>query len=212
MKIAGTAALTASPQQVFDAFHDPQVLARCLPGCESLTEVGPHQYAMTVTAGVAAIKGRYDGTVCLRDPHPPEGFTLKASGAGGPGTVDADVVVRLAPGPAGGTALTYDADATVGGVLGGVGQRMLAGVTRKMAAQFFAAVDADIAGVRVGPAAVPTPARGTVGEVPGGARPIEPVGTSTPPYAARRDLGLALVAGGAIALAGVIVGWAIGGR
>ena len=71
MKIAGTAALKATPQQVWDAFHDPEVLARCLPGCESLTEVGPDEYAMTVTAGVAAIKGTYDGKVALLDPHHP---------------------------------------------------------------------------------------------------------------------------------------------
>ena len=133
---------------MWDAFHDPEVLARCLPGCESLTEVGPDEYAMTVTAGVAAIKGTYEGKVALLDPQHPEQFTMKAQGAGGPGTVDADVVVHLAPSAAGGTDLTYDADAAVGGVIGGVGQRMLAGVTRKMAGQFFEAVDDDIAGVR----------------------------------------------------------------
>ena len=148
MKIAGTAALKATPQQVWDAFHDPGVLARCLPGCESLTETGPDAYAMTVTAGVAAIKGTYDGTVALTDPEPPGQFRMRAKGAGGPGTVDADVLVRLAPSSAGGTDLAYDADATVGGVIGGVGQRMLSGVTKKMAGQFFEAVDDDIAGVR----------------------------------------------------------------
>src|SRR5688500_12609190 len=102
MKISGTATLNAAPQQVWDAFHDPAVLARCLPGCESLTEIAPDEYAMTVTAGVAAIRGTYDGKVSLLDPQPPSGFTMKASGAGGPGTVDADVVVRLAPSANGG--------------------------------------------------------------------------------------------------------------
>ena len=148
MKISGTATLTSTPEQVWDAFHDPAVLARCLPGCESLTQVGQDEYAMTVTAGVAAIKGTYDGKVALQDPRPPGQFTMKATGSGAPGTVDADVVVRLSPAAAGGTDLAYDADAAVGGVIGGVGQRMLAGATRKMAAQFFASVDADIAGVR----------------------------------------------------------------
>src|SRR6478672_176946 len=216
MKISGTATLKATPQQVWDAFHDPEVLARCLPGCETLTEVGPHEYAMTVTAGVAAIKGTYDGTVALRDPVHPEQFTLKAYGAGGPGTVDANVLVRLAPIDGGGTTLSYDADAAVGGMIGGVGQRMLAGVTRKMAGQFFEAVDDDIAGVRKEPKkgkpGVPA------GEVSAGARPIEGVGTSTAAFigfaerriqAERRAFGWGVVTGGAIALAGVIVGWAI---
>ena len=155
MKISGTASLAAPPEKVWDAFHDPGSLARCLPGCESLTEIGLHQYAMTVTAGVAAIKGTYDGRVALTEQQHPGSFTLKAKGAGAPGTVDADVKVRLAPSANGGTDLTYDADAAVGGVIGGVGQRMLAGVTKKMAGQFFTAVDNDIAGVPVGP--VPAP-------------------------------------------------------
>ena len=218
MKISGNATLKASPQQVWDAFHDPQVLARCLPGCETLTEVGPDRYAMTVTAGVAAIKGTYDGTVALRDPRHPEQFTLKANGAGGPGTVDADVVVRLTPSALGGTDLSYDADAAVGGMIGGVGQRMLAGVTKKMAGQFFEAVDDDIAGVRKEKkpkAGIP------LEEVPSGSRPIEGVGTSTAAFVAlaerritaeRRAFGWGVVTGGVVALAGVIVGWAIGGR
>ena len=214
MKISGTAALKANPQQVWDAFHDPEVLARCLPGCESLTEVGPDEYAMTVTAGVAAIKGTYEGKVALLNPQHPEQFTMKAQGAGGPGTVDADVVVHLAPSTAGGTDLTYDADAAVGGMIGGVGQRMLAGVTRKMAGQFFEAVDGDIAGVRKEKKTRPT-------EVPTGPRPIEAVGTSTAAFigfaerrvqAERRAFAWGAVSGGAIALLGVIVGWAIGGR
>jgi carbon monoxide dehydrogenase subunit G len=209
MKIAGTAALKATPQQVWDAFHDPEVLARCLPGCESLTETGPDAYAMTVTAGVAAIKGTYDGTVALTDPEPPGQFRMRAKGAGGPGTVDADVLVRLAPAAAGGTDLAYDADATVGGMIGGVGQRMLSGVTKKMAGQFFEAVDDDIAGVRK-PAKAPKAAR--PGEVPSGPRPIEAVGTSTASRGGPRDFGWGVLTGGAVAIAGVIVGWLIGGR
>ena len=205
MKISGTAALRATPQQVWDAFHDPEVLARCLPGCESLTEVGPDQYAMTVTAGVAAIKGTYDGKVALLDPHHPERFTMKAQGAGGPGTVDADVVVHLATSAGGGTDLSYDADAAVGGMIGGVGQRMLSGVTRKMAGQFFEAVDDDIAGVRKEKKTKPV-------EVPSGPRPIEAVGTSTAGRGGPRDFGWGVLTGGAVALAGVIVGWLIGGR
>ena len=213
MKITGSATLAADPQQVWDAFHDPAVLARCLPGCERLTELGPDHYAMTVTAGVAAIKGTYDGEVSLRDPQHPDSFTMKASGAGAPGTVDADVVVRLAPSLAGGTELTYDADASVGGVIGGVGQRMLAGVTKKMAGQFFSAVDADISGVRVpapsAPAAVPTTA---APGIPSGApAPVTYAGRPAPaaPFAGR-DFALGVVTGGVVALVGVVVGWAIG--
>jgi hypothetical protein len=220
MKISGTATLAAPPERVWDAFHDPASLARCLPGCESLTEVGPHQYAMTVTAGVAAIKGTYDGQVHLTEQEHPEAFTLKARGAGAPGTVDADVRVRLAPNGSGGTDLTYDADAAVGGAIGGVGQRMLAGVTRKMAGQFFTAVDNDIAGVLVAvpPAVVGAPGVAVPPVAPAPGAPGAPAvyaGRAAPGARAAlegRSFALGVLAGGAIALAGVIVGWAIGGR
>jgi len=218
MKITGSATLAADPQQVWDAFHDPAVLARCLPGCERLTELGPDHYAMTVTAGVAAIKGTYDGEVSLRDPQHPGSFTMKASGAGAPGTVDADVVVRLAPSSAGGTDLTYDADASVGGVIGGVGQRMLAGVTKKMAGQFFSAVDADISGVRAATPSAPAPLATTAAPgIPAGAAapgtPVSYAGRPAPTGSfAGREYALGVVTGGAVALVGVLVGWAIGRR
>ena len=67
MKISGSNTLAASPEQVWAAIMDPAVLARCIPGCESLTPTGPHSHSMRVTAGVAAIKGTYDGQVALTD-------------------------------------------------------------------------------------------------------------------------------------------------
>jgi carbon monoxide dehydrogenase subunit G len=216
MKISGSNVVDQPVDKVWEALLDPRVLVATIPGCERLVETGDHAYDMTVTAGVAAIKGTYDGTVELLDPEPPGRFRMKASGAGGPGTVDADVVVNLAPGPDGGTTLTYDADATVGGVIGGVGQRMLTGVTRKMATQFFSAVDDDIAGVRkpAKPEKVPAPAVPTVPaeEVPAAARPIPPVTVQVPPFVGVKTFAWGAVSGAAIALAGVIVGWLIGGR
>ncbi|MGL5862656.1 MAG: SRPBCC family protein, partial [Phycicoccus sp.] len=153
MRITGSATLAAPVGEVWGAILDPAVLARTLPGCEALSVVGDDRYAMTVTAGVAAIKGTYTGEVALLDQVAPESLTLRASGAGAPGTVDADVRVRFSPGGSGGTDVSYDADAAVGGAVGGVGQRMLAGVTRRMAGQFFAALDAELAGDRDSPSA-----------------------------------------------------------
>lgn len=140
MKISGSATLAAPVETVFAALNDPAVLVRTIPGCERLEEVGEGRYRMTVTAGVASIKGSYDGEVALTDQQPPSAFTLRATGAGAPGTLSADVAVRLL-GEGDGTRLEYDADAVVGGMIGGVGQRMLTGVARKTAGEFFAAVD-----------------------------------------------------------------------
>jgi carbon monoxide dehydrogenase subunit G len=226
MKITGTSTLAAPPHQVWDAVHDPAVLARCLPGCERLTELADHHYAMTVTAGVAAIKGTYDGEVALLEPQPPSSFAMRASGVGAPGTVDALVVVRLAETPLGGTQLTYDADASVGGAIGGVGQRMLSGVTRKMAGQFFAALDADIAGLNGAGVQVAAPPFASGPEPVGVAAAPAPTAAPTAPrsYLGRgsqpaesalegsRGFALGVVAGGVIALLGVALGARIGRR
>ncbi|MFW5469272.1 SRPBCC family protein [Knoellia sp. CPCC 206435] len=218
MKISGSAQMAASPDQVWAAVHDPAVLARCIPGCQSLRELSPGRYAMTVMAGVAAIKGSYDGEVAITDVTEPTAFTMKAEGAGAPGTIATTVEVALSPGESGGTAITYEADAIVGGPIGGVGQRMLAGVARKMAGQMFTALDRDIAGERpaeVAPAAVGAATAGSaVGQPGGGGQPATYAGQSGAAGVGQsnRDFGFGVLVGGALTLAGVVVGWAIGGR
>jgi len=213
MKIAGTAVLNAPVDQVWAAFNDPAVLARTLPGCRELREVRPDAYRMTVSAGVASIRGTYEGDLSVTEQNPPGSFVLKAAGVGAPGTVSADVKVSLQQSATGGTDLSYDADAVVGGVIGGVGQRMLTGAARKMADNFFAAVDADIAGVRA-PVAVPegvlVPAGAVAGGAVGGATAGRPAfqGNESQP----RDFFLGALTGAAIALAGVAVGIVAGRR
>ena len=141
MRIAGNATLHAPVEAVYAALQDPRVLVRTIPGCERLEQVGDDAYQMTVTAGVASVRGTYAGDVRLTDQRAPHGFTLRASGSGTPGTVAADVSVTLASDDNGTTLLTYDADATIGGMIGGVGQRLLATVAKRTAGEFFTAVD-----------------------------------------------------------------------
>ncbi|MEV0229376.1 carbon monoxide dehydrogenase subunit G [Nonomuraea sp. NPDC050786] len=140
MKVAGSAVIGVQRDRVWAALQDPAVLVRTIPGCERLEETGPDTYRMTVNAGVASIKGVYQGEVALADPLAPESFTLKARGQGAPGTVDATVLVRLSE-VEDGTRVDYDADAVIGGMIGGVGQRMLGSVARRTAGEFFSAVE-----------------------------------------------------------------------
>jgi uncharacterized protein len=204
MKVNGSVRVAAPVPDVWRALQDPAVLARTIPGCERLDEVAPDTYAMTIRAGVASIKGTYAGQVALSDPEPPHAFTLRARGQGAPGTVDATVRVRLSESD-GGTQVDYDADATVGGMIGGVGQRMLASVGRRTAGEFFSAVEHAL----VAPAAAPSPATVPVSAAAG----VAPA----PAYAVRSGseawaLTTAFGAGGVIALAGVALGWALGRR
>src|SRR5262245_33925413 len=131
MQLTGSATVAAPLARVWDALQDPAVLARTIPGCQALEETAPGAYRMTVSAGVASIRGTYAGRVELADPDPPRSFVLRARGQGAPGTVDATVRVRLTAGAGDGpTRIDYDADAVVGGMVGGVGQRMLGSVAK----------------------------------------------------------------------------------
>ena len=155
MKVAGEAVLNAPVEKVWDAILDPQVLVRTIPGCERLEATAENSYAMTVTAGVASIKGTYLGVCHLSDLHLHESLMMRAEGSGGPGTIGVDVRVGFEDIGNGTTRLTYDADAVVGGMIGGVGQRMLTSVSKRMAGTFFKSVNDVLCGVEapVAPAA-----------------------------------------------------------
>lgn len=208
MKVTGSHMLHASRQQVWDALQDPAVLVRTIPGCHELEEIADDIYAARVNAGIASIKGTYDGRVALSDQDPPTSYTLRATGSGGPGTIDATATVRLTEDSDGNTQVDYDADAVIGGAIGGVGQRVLVGVAQRNATAFFAAVDRHLAGeTELAEAAAPAVAGdGAVAPAPERARAVH---RREPAPAAGTDpahLLLAALVGAAIALLGVLVG------
>jgi len=143
VNLDGSAVLSAPPEDVWSVITDPAVLARTIPGCLSLDQVGEDSYTMTVSAGVGAIRGTYAGEVRLADMQRPSSYVMHASGSGGPGSVRATVQIGLAPSGEG-TELTWSADAVVGGAVAGVGQRMISGVAKRMAGQFFSAIDGEL--------------------------------------------------------------------
>ncbi|TNM40421.1 carbon monoxide dehydrogenase subunit G [Nocardioides albidus] len=209
MKISGQNTIGAPVDKVWEAILDPRVLVATIPGCERLEATGDNAYAMTVSAGVAAIKGTYSGSCVLSDLRPGEGLTMSLKGAGAPGTIDATVLVTFA---ASGeeTVLSYDADAVVGGMIGGVGQRMLTSVSRRMAAEFFGNVEKVIAnGLPVAAAAEPTV---SADGAPVFAAPAK--GSSVPSALSGggESFLMGVAVGGALVLAGVIVGGLLGRR
>jgi hypothetical protein len=222
MKVTGTSTLAADRATVYAALNDPAVLVRTIPGCQRLEALGDDAYAMTVAAGVGSIKGVYDGQVRLAEHQEPGSFTLHAQGAGAAGTIGAEVAVTLVDAPGGGTSLTYDADATVGGMIGGVGQRMLTGVSKRMADEFFRNVEAALAGrteegvgARTDGAGAAADASDRGREAPDGSagpagRAVAPGAVYTAPSAGAsgRPLTFAhgVVVGAAAALAGAVVG------
>jgi carbon monoxide dehydrogenase subunit G len=209
MKVSGSATLHAPVERVYQALNDPAVLVRTIPGCERLERAGEDAYKMTVTAGVASVRGTYAGDVRIADQRAPQAFTLKASGAGAPGTVSADVQVRLEPGEDGTTLLSYDADAVVGGMIGGVGQRMLVGVAKRTAGEFFAAVDEVLTGAA--PAVPAVPAEAAAGAQPAPAGGAAPQVFTAPPRRPAGVPGGQLAAGVALGAAAALLGVLVGG-
>ena len=213
MNLDGSAVLHASPDRVWEVITDPAVLARTIPGCESLEQVGEDSYRMNVSVGVGAIRGTYAGEVHLTDQQPPKSYVMHASGAGAPGQVRATVTINLEP-DGDGTVLTYSADAVVGGPVAGVGQRMISGVAKRMAGQFFQAIDAELTGTVVPISTAPSAAAVSdtpPATVPAGTRTF--AGKATP--AAPTDLQpvlLGAVGGAVLTLLGVLVGYRLGRR
>ena len=218
MKISGAATMHAPAEKVWIALNDPAVLVRTIPGCEQLEATGPDSYRLTVTAGVASIQGTYTGEVALSERQEPSSFLMTASGAGGPGTVSTSVQVRLAPNGDGSTELSYDADAVIGGMIASVGQRMLASVAKKMAREFFTAVDDVLTGREaLVPAGVgaQVAVAGPGGEVAGAAVPgvyVAPGRGVRRGGPGGRSFQRGVLVGAAIALAGVAVGSLLGRR
>lgn len=136
MKIEGSSDIPVPRQQVWDAFQDPAVLAKAIPGCEKLEESGPGEYKATMKVGVGPIKGTFDGKVRLFDLEAPNAYRMAVEGTGGPGFVRGDASMKLSD-TDGGTKVAYNADVQVGGLIASVGQRMLGGVSKMMLDQFF---------------------------------------------------------------------------
>ena len=193
MKITGSSVLHAPPDRVWRAITDPAVLAGVIPGCDGLTPIAPDRFRLTVTLGVASIKGTYSGAVSFADMSAPRSLTLRANGSGAPGTIDTTVAVTLTDLGDATTRVDYDADAVVGGMVGGVGQRVLAAVAKRTADGFFAAIDATFTAAEPVAAAAAPPVAGLLPSV--ARRP-----------AGRWELAVAAAAGAAAMLIGVLVG------
>ncbi|MBV9546999.1 MAG: carbon monoxide dehydrogenase subunit G [Chloroflexi bacterium] len=136
MKVEGVYSFPGPPQKVWDLLLNSDSLRACIPGVESLTETSPDHFDAVMRVGVAAIKGTYKGKVAIVDRQEPNGYTLQVEGSGGPGFVKGSAKVTLeADGE--GTKVSVDGDGQVGGMLAGVGQRMLPGVAKMLMNQFF---------------------------------------------------------------------------
>src|SRR5690242_9676604 len=146
MEMTGEQLIPVPQDKVWRGLNDPEILKACITGCESIEKVSDSEYKVSIVAAVGPVKAKFAGKLVLADLNPPNSYSLSFEGSGGAagfGKGGAQVSLKT---EGAGTRLTYTAKASVGGKLAQVGSRLIDGVARKMADDFFAAFNEKLAG------------------------------------------------------------------
>ncbi|HEV2282735.1 MAG TPA: carbon monoxide dehydrogenase subunit G [bacterium] len=150
MKLDGTNTLPAPMETVWNTINDPEALRRCTPGLKDLTPAGPDKYQATLSIGIAAVKGTYAGTLTITDKQAPKHYKIVLEGSGGAGFMKGEGIVDLEP-QGNETLLRWTGDIQIGGLIAGVGQRMLSGVGKMLIGQFFKCLEQQFGGAAGAP-------------------------------------------------------------
>jgi carbon monoxide dehydrogenase subunit G len=137
MKVEGRFIFPAPVQSVWDLLTDPQSLQACTPGCKRLTEIGADEFEATMEIGIGPIKGTFHGKIRMKEKNPPSGYKLIVEGSGAAGFVRGEGTLTLEQEESDKTAVLVSGDGQVGGVMAGVGQRLMEGVAKQLMGQFF---------------------------------------------------------------------------
>lgn len=146
MEMQGSRHLAVTQKQAWDALNDPAVLKVCIPGCDKIEATGENQYAVGVAVKIGPVSAKFAGKIALSDINPPNNYKITFDGQGGAaGFGKGTSEVKLAPGAEGpGCELSYSVQASVGGKIAQVGQRLIDGVAKSMAEDFFKRFDAEM--------------------------------------------------------------------
>src|ERR1700757_2733432 len=137
MTMTGEVQLPASRDVVWQKLNDTEVLKACIPGCEELNKTSDTEFQAVDTTKIGPVKARFKGKVHLTDLDPPNGYKISGEGDGGvAGFAKGGATVALAE-KDGGTLLTYNVEAQIGGKLAQPGQRPINGTAEKLADEFF---------------------------------------------------------------------------
>jgi uncharacterized protein len=136
VKISGTYTLPVPPERAYQMMQDPEVLARAIPGCQGLEKTGENEYRMKMLMALASLSGAFEGKVRITDQEPPSSFRLVVEGSGRIGFVKGDGLLKLRA-VDGGTEVSYEGDAQVGGTIAAIGQRLIDGTAKMMTKKFF---------------------------------------------------------------------------
>jgi len=214
MEMTGEQLIPVAQGLVWAALNDPAVLKTCIPGCEVIEPSGENEYKVAMTASVGPVKARFNGKLQLLNIKAPDSYSLSFEGSGGAagfGKGSADV--SLAPAE-GGTRLSYTAKAQVGGKLAQVGSRLIDGVAKKMADDFFTRFKASMAVAAPAPAPAPAAAQAGGAEATAGVHAAPAAGpAATAPRSEKAETPAAfnpLWIVGVVLAAMFIIAWSMG--
>ncbi|MCC7483627.1 MAG: carbon monoxide dehydrogenase subunit G [Burkholderiales bacterium] len=148
MEMTGEQVVPLPQQETWDALNDPAILKDCIPGCESMERTAQDEYEVVLLAKVGPVSARFKGRMTVTDSEPPRAYTLHFEGQGGAaGFARGEASVVLTPRD-GSTVLGYAAKAAIGGKLAQIGSRLVDGVARKLAGEFFTAFNERVGGTK----------------------------------------------------------------
>jgi len=150
MEMTGEQLVPLPQNETWEALNSPEVLKSCIPGCESMELVADNEYEVVLVARIGPVSAKFKGRMTVTESDPPRAYTLAFEGQGGAaGFARGQAGVTLTP-QDGGTLLAYSAKATIGGKLAQVGSRLVDGVAKKLAGEFFTAFTKRVGGERSG--------------------------------------------------------------
>ena len=180
MKIVGNYTFAARREEVWAALNDPEVLARTIPGCQRLEQVGENEYESTLKVGLQAVRGVYSGRVKIDNLRPPEYYEIHVDGKGNNGFLKGSGSIQLRE-ENGHTILDYGGEAHVGGTIASVGQRLLDGAAKTLISQSLKALAAQIEARRSGGVTFDTPVVSTEPSLAATVPVAEPATTTPEP-------------------------------
>ncbi|MED2974195.1 carbon monoxide dehydrogenase subunit G [Fictibacillus sp. B-59209] len=136
MNVKGEIIVDASQEEVWNALNDPEVLKKATPGCKVLTEVEPDRYKAEIEIGIAAVRGEYEAEIKIFEKSAPNKYRILMKADSKMGFIEGNAVVELNYNHPK-TAIKYDGEAQVGGMIAGVGQRILSGIAKMIVKDFF---------------------------------------------------------------------------
>ncbi len=137
MKLENRYSFQGARQQVWDLLTDPKALQQCTPGCKQLEEIGTDEYKATMQIGVGPVTGTYQGKIRLAEKEAPHRYKLFVEGSGTPGFVRGEGILTLEEDGGDKTTVHVSGNVQVGGLVAGVGQRLMEGVAKQFMGQFF---------------------------------------------------------------------------